>query len=111
MKIHQLPSIHLEFIHMPEANMYEYVKSCSINFAHEFNTRDTDLAYEFFQQTMKTLIENDLQRKKNRRNKLFKNKPKGVMTDEYIAACLEFDELHKKIHSEYIERVHRHCFL
>ncbi|RYE24260.1 MAG: hypothetical protein EOP45_06005, partial [Sphingobacteriaceae bacterium] len=96
----------------------------NINFAHEFNTRDTVSAYDFFQSTMKALIENnvptvlvrnyenkpkwwtaDLQRKKNRRNKLFKNKPKGVMTDEYVAACNEFDELHKRLHSEYIERV------
>lgn len=73
---------------------------------------------------MKTLIENnvptvlirnyenkpkwwtpDLQRKKNRRNKVFKSKPKGVMTDEYAAACREFDDLHKPLHSEYMERV------
>lgn len=37
-----------------------------------------------------------MQRKKKRRNKLFKNKPKGILKAENIVAFLEFDELNKQ---------------
>lgn len=96
----------------------------NINFQHEINTRDVDAAYEFLRHTMVTLIQNnvpkitiknhenkpkwwtsELQRKKNRRDKLFKRKPKGVVTDEYKAAVDEFNELQNKLHSDYIEKV------
>lgn len=105
-----------------------YEKMCiqldKINFAHEINTRDVDSAYTFFCHTMNTLIQNnvpkvriknydnkpkwwtsELQRKKNRRDKLFKRKPKGIVTDEFKKAVDEFNVLQKKLHSEYIEKV------
>ena len=96
----------------------------SINFQHEFNNRKVHSAYEFFHRTLTTLIENnvpkktvtnypnkpkwwtrELQRRKNRRDKLFKRKPKGTLTDEYVTACREFNEFNDSLHKEYINSV------
>lgn len=93
----------------------------AVNFQHEFNTRDTDTAYEFFMRTLNTLIEQnvpkstfklytnkpkwwstELQRLKNRRDKLYKRKPKGVMTEGYATALQEFNELNERRHNDYI---------
>jgi len=96
----------------------------AINFQHEFNCRDVHSAFEFFHRTMTTLTENNvpkvsvtsypnkpkwwtrqLQQKKNRRDKLYKRKPKGILTVEYIEACDEFNELNDTLHKQYIDRI------
>ena len=96
----------------------------AINFQHEFNLRDIDSAYEFFQHEMENLIQRNvpkitikkystkprwwsplLQRLKNRRDKLFKRKIKGEMIDEYYAALEEFDILNKRRHKEFIDNI------
>lgn len=83
----------------------------AINFQHEFNMRNIDSTYEFFNNTIKSLVEvnvrtktiklytnkpkwwsPELQRLKYRRDKLYKRKPKGVMTDEYAV----FDDLNER---------------
>lgn len=96
----------------------------AINFQHEFNVRDVDSAYDYFINTMNTLIESnvpkktikmysnkpkwwtaELQRLKNLRDKMYKRKPKGVMTDEYEDAVRSFNELYEHLNNEYIRRV------
>lgn len=96
----------------------------AINFQHEFNTRDIDSAYKFFNDTMNTLIESnvpkstfklysnkpkwwspELQRLKNRRDKLYKRKIRGDMIAEYETVLREFNELNERRHGDYILRV------
>lgn len=95
-----------------------------MNFAHEFSILNVDDAFDFFYTTLNQLIiENvprkriavkynkpkwwspQLQRLKNRKNKLFKRKPwfaVGQITDEYVQALKDFDELHDKLYGEYM---------
>lgn len=94
----------------------------AINFQHEFNTRDVDSAYEFFVQTMKSLIERnvpkktikkysnkpkwwsaELQRLKNRRNKLYKRKSESEM-----GSVNEYEEAHKAFSEENDRRFGEH---
>lgn len=98
----------------------------AINFQHEFNIRDVDAAYEFFAQTMRSLIEQnipqktikkysnkpkwwsaELQRLKNRRNKLFKRKSASASgsVDEYETAHKEFNDESQRRFNEHISRV------
>lgn len=93
----------------------------AINFQHEYNIRDVDEAYEFFVHTMKTLIEQnipkktirkysnkpkwwcpELQRLKNRRDKLFKRKSGIVSTLEYDAAQKSFSDESNRRYNEFI---------
>lgn len=97
-----------------------------INFAHEFNRLDVDSAFVYFFDVMERLTCNnvpkikitkntskpkwwtrELQRKKNRRNKLYKRKLKGADEAEYLAALNEFNELNNKLYGEYIAGVQR----
>lgn len=87
---------------------------------------DTNSAFEFFYNTMHNLMIDNIpkqiikknsnkpkwwsrewQRKKNRRDKLYKRKPKGQMTVEYSEACKQFNILNEKLYNEYIESVQR----
>lgn len=98
----------------------------AINFRHEFSIRDVDSAYEFFVQTMKSLIEQnvpkktvkkysnkpkwwsaELQRLKNRRNKLYKRKSESVpgSVDEYVEAHDAFNEMNDGRFNEHIRMV------
>lgn len=47
----------------------------------------------------------ELQRKKNRRDKLYKRKPRGTLTVEYIDACNEFNELNDTLRKQYFDRI------
>ncbi|XP_037040311.1 uncharacterized protein LOC119077268 [Bradysia coprophila] len=96
----------------------------AINFQHEFNIRDVDAAYEFFVQTIKSLIEQnvpkktvrkysnkpkwwspELQRLKNRRDKLFKRKARNESTTlEYEEAHKLFSEESDRRYNEYIRQ-------
>lgn len=97
-----------------------------INFQHEFESRDVEKAFEYFYYTMNRLISNNvpkikvknqfnkpkwwtpqLQSKKNRRDKTYKRKPSGIITKEYLVALKEFNDLNKRLHKEYIDRVQR----
>lgn len=96
----------------------------NINFQHEFNVRDVNSAFDFFHRTISALIESnvpkksitrnpnkpkwwtrELQCKKNRRDKLFKRKPKGTLTEDYAVACREFNELNDALHKQYIDKI------
>lgn len=96
----------------------------NINFAHEFNTLDVESAFDYFYDVMKRVISNnipkihltkntnkpkwwtrELQRKKNRRDKLYKRKLKGADDTEYVAALNEFNDLNEKLHKEYVDEV------
>lgn len=96
----------------------------SIDFAHEINSRTTDLAYDFFHRTINSLIVANvpqmtikkyankpkwwnkvLQQKKNRCDKLYKRMPKGTVSNEYIAATIEFNTLNERYEKAYIQRI------
>lgn len=47
----------------------------------------------------------ELQRFKNRRDKLYKRKQPGIISCEYIAAVIEFNALHDRPYNEYIQRI------
>lgn len=98
----------------------------SINFAHEFNGKGIDEAFEYFQAILNQLtVENiprkrvkvypnkarwwtcELQAKKNLKNKLFKRNPRGLLTDNYVQVQREFQELHDKLRTEDIKRRER----
>lgn len=92
----------------------------SFNFAQEFNSLNVDAAYELFHTVLNRLLNENvpkiqikvksnrpkwwtqqLQTLKNRKNTLYKRKQVGQITDEYVNALKEFDELHGKLHSCY----------
>lgn len=98
----------------------------SINFAHEFRYRNMDYAMNFFCTTLNRLtIENvaqiritayhnkpkwwthELQTKKNCKDKLSKQNPRGAFTAKYIQALKEFQELHSILCKEDIQRKKR----
>lgn len=95
-----------------------------INFAEVFDTMDVETAFDFFYELMdRLMIENipkiriktnnnrpkwwtrEWQQKKNKRDKMYKRKPKNKMTDEYTQALKEFNELDDRLNKEYIDRV------
>jgi len=47
----------------------------------------------------------ELQTKKNKRDKMYKRKPKNESTEEYTQALTEFNELQDKLYNEYIKGV------
>ena len=90
----------------------------SINFQHEFMTRDVNAAYEFFVSTVKQLIDQnvpkitvteytnkpkwwtlELQRLKNRWDKLFKRKGDAASTIEYEKALTDFNKLNDRLYN------------
>lgn len=96
----------------------------AVNFQHEFNARDVDSAFGFFHCTLNELIEQnvpkatfklysnkpkwwtpELQRRKNRRDKLYKRKLNGESIDEYEIALREFNDLCDRRQSEHILRI------
>lgn len=98
----------------------------SINFAHELSSMDVNSAFEYFLSVFRRLVDDNtpvrrikstqhkpkwwtrqLQTLKNRRDKLFKRKPKGVITEEYAAALRDFNELHDALYSQYIAGIER----
>lgn len=98
----------------------------AINFAHEFNNRTVADAFDFFYAIMNQLIidnvprkcirtypskpswwTRELQRKKNRKDKLSKRNPRGAFTNEYVQALKEYHELHDKLCKEDILRRER----
>lgn len=122
-----------QMVNIEEKTIYRYASGNyermsqqleAINFQHEFNTRDVDSAYDFFLNSINSLIElnvpktriklysnkpkwwsPELQRLKNRRDKLYKRKTKGMMTDEYLAVLQEFNDLCERRHKSYILRI------
>lgn len=95
-----------------------------INFQHEINHRDLDSAFDFFYCTMQSLVQNnvpktviktnenkpkwwssELQRLKNRRDKLYKRSKHEDVNDEYTAASLKFNELAATLEKRYIDSV------
>lgn len=96
----------------------------AINFQHELNMRSPDDAYAFFIAKLNELVlnnvpkiiverrvnrpewwSNELQHLKNRRDKAFKRKPKGAMSDEYEKACNEFNKMNDRLENEHINRI------
>lgn len=94
------------------------------NFQHEINSRDAESAFEFFNETITRLMENNIPKKtitingnkevwwtkqlqvlKNRRDKLFKRSRKGNDTTEYIKVLNEFDQLSTQLYEQYIKDV------
>ena len=108
-----------------------YARICTqidaINFQHEFSIRDIDTAYKYFHQIMHTIIDQNvpkrkvkkfankpkwwssqLQRLKNRRDKLFKRKSTAdVVAVEYERVLNEFNELADRRYSDYISSIQR----
>lgn len=94
-----------------------------INFAELFDKMGVEESFDYFYDLMNGLIvENvprirvrksnkpkwwtdELQKKKNKRDKLYKKKPKNELTPEYVAALTDFNELHEKLQTEYIDQV------
>lgn len=95
----------------------------AVNFQHEFKIRDVDSAYEFFLQTLKSLIDQnvpkvtvkkytnkkewwtpELQRLKNRRDKLYKRKSDDDAESIYSheVAQKEFNELSSRLYDAHI---------
>lgn len=106
------------------ARMKLQLDSC--NFAHEFRTMDVNAAFDYFHSTLLHMITENvpqikikvntnkpkwwtpqLQRLKNRKNKLFKRQQMGDINDDYINALREFDELHDNLRNEYISSVEK----
>lgn len=98
----------------------------AINFAHEFNRLNVDDAFDFYYSKLTSLIESnipkkriktkknkpiwwtsELQRLKNRRDKLFKRKPKGVITNEYTQALLDFNLLQDELYNKHINNIEK----
>lgn len=98
----------------------------NINFAHEFGRLSVNSAFEYFHDVIDRLIKcnipkitinknsnrpkwwtRELQKKKNRRDKLYKRKPKGMVTDEYVVSVNEFNALNDRLHKEYIDRIQK----
>lgn len=95
-----------------------------INFQHEINNRDIESAFEFVSSKITELVTNnvpkrmirvnvnkpvwwnkDLQKLKNRRDKLFKRSKKGLEISEYERVLNEFDDLTSKSYQRYIDEV------
>lgn len=95
-----------------------------VNFAVVFDTMDVESAFDYFYELMNRLIlENvptirirknnnrpkwwtrEWQQKKNKRDKMYKNKPRNRTSDEYTKALKEFNELHEKLNKEYIDHI------
>lgn len=95
----------------------------AVNFQHEFKIRNVDAAYEFFITTMKNLIDQnvpkvaikkytnkpkwwtpELQRLKNRRDKLYKRKSRVGSVIEYESAVTAFNDLNDRLYNEHIYR-------
>lgn len=98
-----------------------------VNFAQVFDRMDVESAFDYFYEYLGRLInENipkrlikvnnnnnktkwwtqELQSKKNRRDKLYKRKPKNERSQEYDEAVREFNELNDELEKKYIDRVH-----
>lgn len=113
-------SVNVEYVTVYQYGRGNYERLVSqleaINFQHEFRIRDVDSAYEFFLQTMKSVIDQnipkvtikkytnrpkwwtpELQRLKNRRDKLFKRKSGIESIMEYEAAEKSFSELNDRL--------------
>lgn len=101
----------------------------AINFAHIFDRMDVVSAFDYFYCLMDRLImENvprtkrkkknnkpkwwtrELQKKKNKRDKMYKNKPKNIMTPEYTEALKDFNILQDSAYNEYIAEVQENIF-
>src|ERR1700744_5937041 len=95
-----------------------------INFAQIFDRMDVQTAFDYFYDKLNSLIlgnvpivrvkknnnkpkwwTKELQTKKNKRDKMYKRKPKNEMTEEYTEALNEFNELQDKLYNEYIKDV------
>lgn len=95
-----------------------------VNFAEVFNTFDVESAFDYFFELINSLIVENIpkvrirrnnnrpkwwtrewQQKKNKRDKMYKRKPKGQTTAEYTQALKEFNELDEKLNKDYIDRV------
>jgi len=91
-----------------------------INFAQIFDRMDVEAAFDYFYEKLNSLIlgnvpiirikknnnkekwwSKELQTKKNKRDKMYKRKPKNEMTEEYTEALFEFNELRDKLYDEY----------
>lgn len=96
----------------------------AINFAQIFDRMDIETAFDYFYELLNRLIiENiptiqikvnnnrpkwwthELQRKKNKRDKMYKRKPKNEMSSDYTEALKEFNELHDILYKDYINKV------
>lgn len=120
-------SVNVEYVTVYQYARGNYERLVSqleaINFQHEFKIRDVDSAYEFFLQTMKNVIDQnipkvtikkytnkpkwwtpELQRLKNRRDKLFKRKSGMESIMEYEAAEKSFSELNGRLFDEHNRR-------
>ncbi len=98
----------------------------AINFAQVFDRMSVEEAFDYFFELMDRLTNENIpkvrvkikknkpkwwtrewQQKKNKRDKMYKRKPKNETTAEYVDALIEFNKLDEKLHKEYIESVQR----
>lgn len=121
-------SNNVEVITVYQYTKGNYERMCAqlegINFQHEFMSRDIDSAYEFFVQTMKALIDqnvpkvkvkkysnkpkwwtSDLQRLRNRCAKLSKRKLGVEPTPEFVKSLAEFNDLKDRLYNEHVLRI------
>ena len=122
-------SINVELVTIYQYARGNYERMCmqleAVNFQHEFNMRNVDDAYEFFCRTMKNIVDqnvpkvtikkytnkqkwwtSELQRLKNRRDKLYKRKSNDAESmNNYEIALNEFNELSKRLEDEYHHRI------
>lgn len=102
----------------------------AINFAQVFDKMDVESAFNYFYVLMdRLIIENipiihikrnnnrpkwwtrEWQQKKNKRDKMYKRKPKHETTAEYTKALKEFNELHENLNKEYIEQIQQNIIV
>lgn len=96
----------------------------AINFARIFQSLDVEASFDYFYLLINQLIKEniptiqvkkrknkpkwwtpELQRKKNKRDKMFKRKPKNGSTTEYLEALNEFNELQDTLYNDYVNKV------
>lgn len=96
----------------------------NVNFAEVFDRMDIESAFSYFYDLLQSLVcENvprirvkvncnkpiwwtqELQSRKNKRDKLYKRKPKHEPSQEYEEAVKEFNELHDELYKKYINEV------
>lgn len=117
-----------EYIEIPcykRANIERMIEELlMIDFESVFDGLDLDESHEYFSDTLIRLIHDnvpkitikqfsnkpkwwnrDLQRMKNRRDKLFKRKSNANGISEYTQAVNEFNQLNQRLHDDYVNRV------
>ncbi|XP_037047073.1 uncharacterized protein LOC119081902 [Bradysia coprophila] len=96
----------------------------AINFAALFDRMDVDEAFDYFYELLnRVIVENvpkirirrnknrpkwwtrEWQQKKNKKKKMYKQKPKDILTLDYAKAVREFNELNERLNKEYIDQV------